>query len=386
MKLSSSKKKISEIIIERNKSKIKVKEAKFEGKYPFYTSGIKIKAYDEHLCDGNNIFIATGGKSIIQYYEGKASYSTDCYTITTKQNVITKYLFYFLKTKLKEIDTKMFEGAAIRHLQKKKFKDIEINIPTLNVQQYIVSKLDVMFAEINKSYATAKLNKNNIHNLFEIILNNTFSEKKNKDWVSNKLKNITSKIGSGATPRGGKNAYKKQGLSLIRSMNIHDLRFVHKGLVKIDKKQAQALDNVEVHKNDILLNITGASVARCAMVDNDVLPARVNQHVSIIRVNSNVINPKLLVFMLASRYFKNRLLKISNAGGATREALTKEQIKNFEILFPRSIKKQDEIIKQLSKTKKILVELIGLYENKIEKLEILKQSFLQEYLDYKQTV
>src|SRR4051812_9516291 len=108
------------------------------------------------------------------------------------------------------------------------------------------------------------------------------------------LGSITTKIGSGATPRGGKESYKADGISLIRSMNVYDFNFNWKELALIDESQANKLRNVVVKKNDILLNITGASVCRCCIVPNDVLPARVNQHVAIVRLNPDLANPKFV--------------------------------------------------------------------------------------------
>src|SRR5690606_17552184 len=92
------------------------------------------------------------------------------------------------------------------------------------------------------------------------------------------------KIGSGATPRGGKDTYLSSGpYALIRSQNVHNAGFSAAGLAFISEAQAQQLRNVEVIADDVLLNITGDSVARACQVDPDVLPARVNQHVAIIR-------------------------------------------------------------------------------------------------------
>ena len=97
------------------------------------------------------------------------------------------------------------------------------------------------------------------------------------------LGNVCAKIGSGATPRGGKEAYKGGATALIRSQNIYNEGFHRDGLVYIDDNQSSELRNVEVQPDDVLLNITGDSVARCCQVAADVLPARVNQHVAIIR-------------------------------------------------------------------------------------------------------
>ena len=93
-------------------------------------------------------------------------------------------------------------------------------------------------------------------------------------WPLKRLAEITSKIGSGATPRGGKNAYLIEGISLIRSLNVYDFKFMDEKLAFISEEQAAELNNVIVQRDDILLNITGASVARCCMTDPKYLPAR----------------------------------------------------------------------------------------------------------------
>ncbi len=148
-----------------------------------------------------------------------------------------------------------------------------------------------------------------------------------------RLGDITTKIGSGATPRGGKQSYKAHGISLIRSMNVHDSAFDYADLAHLDEKQARSLDNVAVEENDVLLNITGASVARCCMVPKNVLPARVNQHVAIVRSDGAKANPFYIHYCLVSPHYKDHLLSIAQ-GGATREALTKEKIEDFQISLP----------------------------------------------------
>ena len=146
-----------------------------------------------------------------------------------------------------------------------------------------------------------------------------------------KLKDICLKIGSGATPRGGKEAYCDEGISLIRSQNVLDFTFSHDGLAHINEKQAEKLSNVEVKSQDILLNITGDSVARACAVDVRVLPARVNQHVAIIRPNEDEVLSSYIQFYL--QMMKPYLLQIA-AGGATRNALTKGMIENLELEVP----------------------------------------------------
>jgi type I restriction enzyme S subunit len=155
-------------------------------------------------------------------------------------------------------------------------------------------------------------------------------------WEVKRLGDVTTKIGSGATPKGGKGAYKTEGIHLIRSLNIYDYSFHFDNLAFIDEGQAAELKNVRVQQNDVLLNITGASVARCAMVPSYLLPARVNQHVAIIRADEATVSPYYLLDAINSDFHKQQLLSYAQ-GGATREALTKETISDFEIVVPSTL-------------------------------------------------
>lgn len=163
-----------------------------------------------------------------------------------------------------------------------------------------------------------------------------------------KLIDICDKIGSGATPRGGKGAYFDKGISLIRSQNILDFDFSPEGLVYINEEQAKKLNNVEVFDGDILLNITGDSVARACMMDSSFLPARVNQHVAIIRGRrDSVINSYILYFL---QWKKEQLLQLASAG-ATRKALTKKMIEQLDINLP-SLYEQKKIVAVLDSLQK----------------------------------
>ncbi|MDB1193290.1 restriction endonuclease subunit S [Bifidobacterium breve] len=157
-----------------------------------------------------------------------------------------------------------------------------------------------------------------------------------------RLGDVCEKIGSGATPRGGKEAYKDAGIPIIRSQNIHDWVFQPDGLAFLDDEQAESLSNVEVRSNDVLLNITGDSVARACIVPSERIPARVNQHVAIVRAGKE-INPTYLLASLQSK--KTMLLSIASSG-ATRNALTKRMIENLDIDLP-SREIQDSIAQVL---------------------------------------
>lgn len=164
-----------------------------------------------------------------------------------------------------------------------------------------------------------------------------------EEWKEHKLGDICTKIGSGATPKGGKEAYLGGDTSLIRSQNVLDFSFSWDGLAYIDDEQAAKLNGVIIERGDVLLNITGDSVARACIVPESALPARVNQHVSIIRGNTAIVLNDYILYFL--QYKKPDLLSLSQ-GGATRNALTKGMIEDLLIPLP-PLSKQAEIVRVL---------------------------------------
>lgn len=193
-------------------------------------------------------------------------------------------------------------------------------------------------------------------------------------WKTYKLGDIADKIGSGATPRGGKEAYLQKGdYSLIRSQNVLDFAFSKNGLAYISEKQATELRNVTIQEDDILLNITGDSVARVCQVPKEVLPARVNQHVAIVRGKKEVIDQSFLKYYLLEPSFKRYMLGLASSG-ATRNALTKVMIENFEIQAP-DLPTQTQIAQILTS----LDDKIELLQQMNQTLENIAQAIFKEW-------
>lgn len=124
-----------------------------------------------------------------------------------------------------------------------------------------------------------------------------------------------------------------------------DFAFSKDGLASINDEQANKLKNVEIIQGDVLLNITGDSVARCCIVPSEILPARVNQHVAIIRPRKEELDNHYLLYYL--QYYKRQLLQIASAG-ATRNAITKAMIENLILPCPKSLDDQRRIASILS--------------------------------------
>lgn len=154
-----------------------------------------------------------------------------------------------------------------------------------------------------------------------------------EDWKTVLLGEVCDKIGSGITPRGAEKVYKESGVPLIRSQNVYNNSFSRDGLVYLDESTAKDMENVALEKDDVLLNITGDSVARCCTVPEGVLPARVSQHVSIIRTHRDQLDPTFLRYYLTSPRMQAFMLGLAQSGG-TRNALTRGMIERFLIPQP----------------------------------------------------
>jgi type I restriction enzyme S subunit len=245
-----------------------------------------------------------------------------------------RYLKYYLNSKdfknqLPKISNQSVNQASF---SASKLKKLKIPIPPLDQQKKIAAILDAADAYRQKTKALIEKYDELTQSLFLEMFGDPVTNP--KGWEQKKLVEVTSKIGSGATPRGGKEAYKEKGISLIRSMNVYDNKFKYENLAFIDKQQAERLKNVIVEEGDVLFNITGASICRSTVVPNEILPARVNQHVSILRPIQSMITSTFLSRFLISENVKIKLLGVGLGGGAVMEAITKEQLQNFNVIVP----------------------------------------------------
>ena len=156
------------------------------------------------------------------------------------------------------------------------------------------------------------------------------------EWPVFRLGDIALKIGSGATPRGGEETYlaKRARFALVRSQNVFDRRFDTTGLAFVSDEQAKRLNGVALRPGDLLLNITGDGVtfSRVCAVPQEILPACVNQHVAIIRVDPTVADPGYVLAYLTHPLVKP-YIESFNAGGS-RRAITKGHIESFQLALP----------------------------------------------------
>ncbi|MCL1791642.1 MAG: restriction endonuclease subunit S [Peptococcaceae bacterium] len=283
-----------------------------------------------------------------------------------------RFLYYYLGSDKTYAEFKgLAVGGVVNNLNSTMVRNLKVLLPPLEVQRKIADVLDRASALLEKR--KAQLDK------LDLLVKSRFVEmfgdpvRNPMGWDTIALSKITSKIGSGATPKGGQESYVSEGISLVRSMNVHNGYFKYDDLVFITEEQAKQLDNVTLQENDVLLNITGASVARSCIVPFEVLPARVNQHVSILRCNPTHLNHSYANTMLISDSYQHYLLSIGESGGATRQAITKQQIEEFIIPLP-PIKLQTRFADFVRATDKSKIAM----QLSLAKLELNYKSLMQK--------
>ena len=302
---------------------------------------------------------------------GDYAFNQQINAIEPNEKVLPRYLAYNLLYSKPRLEA-IANAPVVPIINKTQFGDFKLNIEEDRAKQAeIVSVLDKLTGIIE--YRKIELES------FDELIKARFVEAfgnpvtNDKGWSTDSCKNLMKKIGSGATPKGGREGYCDEGISLIRSMNVYNNRFEYKDLAHITDEQAEQLDNVTIEKSDVLLNITGASVARCCVVPDDLLPARVNQHVSIIRCKENLL-PEFVCSMFTEDNYQRLLWNIATAGGATREAITKQQIEDLQLIVPPlDLQKQFmEFVNQVDKSKVAV-------QKSLDETQLLFNSLMQKY-------
>ena len=334
----------------------------FEGDFP-----------KEYLIRRGDLLITMDGSFIMKKWEGDLALLNQrvCKLKITDENMDEGYLSWMILKFLKEIEDKT-PFVTVKHLSVAKIKNISFFLPDIQKQKIISKKLDT----IRQIYNFRKKQSEKYNELVKSRFNEMFGDPvlNEMGWEKHRLSELTLKIGSGATPRGGRESYVNEGIALIRSMNVYDGKFMFKDLAYLTNIQAEKLNNVIVESDDVLLNITGASVSRCCIVPQNILPARVNQHVSIIRCKKHLLSPIFLNQLLITSEFKSLLLKIGESSGATRQAITKNQIEELYVPFP-PLSLQNEFADFVAQVDKSQLAI----QKSLEELETLKKSLMQEY-------
>lgn len=306
------------------------------------------------------------------YEEGLVSNVYTVFEVIDTEKLLPEYLMlWFSRPEFDRYARFKSHGSVREVMDWEEMCKVELPVPDIEKQRKIVKAYKTITDRIALKQ---KINDNLVSTLQSIYIK-MFLESQNT-YMTTPLADLCSKIGSGATPKGGKAAYFDKGISLIRSMNVFDYFFSYPELAHISQIQANALANVEIQQADVLFNITGVSVTRCCVVPDDVLPARVNQHVMIIRPYKGKKMSYYIMCTLCTSENKAKLLGIGQSG-STREAINKQELESFEIPVP-----SDEELESFGKIATKIYAFIFSNTNEIRMLCDMKDTLLTKLSSY----
>lgn len=192
-------------------------------------------------------------------------------------------------------------------------------------------------------------------------------------WKIKRIKDIIKSIGSGITPKGGSEVYVDKGITFLRSQNIFDEGLRIDNVSFIDEKTHNSMKSSQLRPNDILVNITGASIARSCIVPNNIKKANINQHIIFIRTKSKYCQ-------FTANYFKSNFVKeyinIIQAG-TSKEALNMGQTLVIPIVIPNNFE-QTQIAQYLDTKTQTIDKKVELLEQKIKHYKNLRKSLINK--------
>ncbi len=192
-------------------------------------------------------------------------------------------------------------------------------------------------------------------------------------WTIQRIKDVIVKIGSGVTPKGGSEVYVSEGIPLLRSQNVYDDGLRIDDVSFIDETTHGKMKSSQLKPNDILINITGASIGRTCVIPYSMPRANINQHIIFLRVKQ-----KLVPYV--SNYFKtNSVKEYINLiqAGTSKEALNMGQTLNVPIILP-PISEQTAIAQYLDTKTQAIDKKINLLTKKAETYKKLRKSIIND--------
>jgi len=279
----------------------------------------------------NKIWARNGSVAVVsEQLEG--CYASGEFPIFTpiKKKLDSKWFHWQTKTRnfWEKCDEKSRGTSGKNRIRPERFLEIEIPLPPLSEQKRIVARLEELAAKIEEARGLRRQAVEEAEALFESAVGEAFAE---LNFERKHLSKLVSKIGSGSTPKGGRATYLSTGIPFIRSMNVRMRKFQWENIAFIDIKTHDSMSNTKVRQNDVLLNITGASIGRVACAPLDLMEANVNQHVAIIRPDES-LSSRYLMYWLSQPLIQSFIN--DQQKGATRQGFTKAQIEAFEIPVP----------------------------------------------------
>lgn len=268
------------------------------------------------------------------------------------KDVDMKYLYYYLSNRGLR-DT--ISGSAQPQITRIGLSKVKIEYPQIEIQLKIVNVLDKAQELIDKRkkqiIALDDLVKSRFIEMFGDPINNPMG------WEVKKLKEISTKILSGNTPKGGSEVYVDEGIMFFRSQNVWKNKLVLDDIAYIDKETHDRMLKSSLKNRDILMTKTGrintenSSLGRAAMFIGEDDSANINGHVYLVRLQEGEVN-EFVLFILTTNEYRDYIRSVC-VGGIDKRQINKEHLEDFPIIYP-PIELQNQFaafVKQVDKLK-----------------------------------
>lgn len=328
-------------------------------------------------CISTDILIARYGASIGKILTGlEGAYNVALMKITPNKFLNREYLFHYLKSSIfQNFIQSNGSRAAQAGFNKEDLSTIEINLPRIEKQKQIAKTLD-------KANELINLRKESITKLDELsksIFIDMFGDpiSNPKGWKVKKLKEISTHILSGNTPKGGSQVYVKEGIAFFRSQNVWKNKIVLDDIAFIDKETHLKMKKSSLKHKDILMTKTGrintenSSLGRASLFLGKDDSANINGHVYLIRLNKSMIH-EFVLYILTTDEYREHIRNVC-VGAIDKRQINKTHIEDFPIIFP-SIELQNKfalIFRKIEQQK-------TLYTQELEKLQENFDALLQK--------
>ncbi len=324
------------------------------------------------LHDGDLLFAWAASLGTYIWNGGEAWLNQHIFKVLPKQNVSKMYLYYALTSIIKELYSKS-HGSGMVHVTKGKFEETEIPLPPLATQRTIVSRIESLFAELDKGVEKLKTAQQQLKVYKQAVLNDCLTKGSEK-WKKVKLGDVAEKIQIG--PFGTqlhKSDYIEGGIPLINPMHITDRKIFPDSSFSVSTAKYKELENYYLSTDDVILGRRG-EMGRCAVVSENENGMLCGTGSLFIRGGKNLY-AKYLCFLLSSQsiiaYFEN------SSSGTTMSNLNRGIVENTEIPLP-SLPEQQRIVKEIE-TRLSQAELVeARIEQSLQQAEALRQSILKK--------
>ena len=341
-------------------------ETYFEGAYP-----------EEYLIKNGDLLITMDGSFILKKWEGDLALLNQrvCKIKITDKSVDEGYISWLIPKFLKEIEDKT-PFVTVKHLSVAKIKDISFVLPNKLEQKLISKKLNT----ISQIYDFRKIQSEKFNELVKSRFNEMFGDPILNDmgWEVTKLGELTNKISSGNTPKGGSQVYVDKGIMFFRSQNVWKNKILLDDIAYIDDQTNRNMKDTILEHGDLLITKTGrvntenSSLGRTAQYLGQSGKANINGHVYLVRINSD-ISKRFILEILISNAYRDYIRRIC-VGGIDKRQLNKNHIEDFPIILP-PLSLQNEFADFVNQVDKSQLAI----QKSLEELETLKKSLMQEY-------